>query len=395
MQFAVRTLAPDMTVVRQVVDATDELDARRQMESRGLFVSSVEPVRRPGWRTARDRSFSLLLFSQELLALLEAGLAIVEALEALLEKEGAPATRAVLERLQAGLREGKRLSDVLAEQGQLFPPLYVGIVRAAEGTSDLPRALARFIDYRQRIDLVRAKVLSAAIYPSILLLVGAGVSVFLMSYVVPRFAEVYQGAGRNLPWMSQLMLGWGQFAGRHTALLFAVLSVLVAGAALALRRLVRTGGVAQLLARLPGIGERVRIYELSRLYLTLGMLSEGGIPIVHAIGTVQGIVSPAVRASLAAARAMVESGVPLSSAFEANGLTTPISLRMLRVGERTGDMGPMLTRSATFYDGEIARWIDRFTRSFEPLLMAAIGLVVGAIVVLLYMPIFDLAGDMS
>jgi general secretion pathway protein F len=144
--------------------------------------------------------------------------------------------------------------------------------------------------------------------------------------------------------------------------------------------------------KLPGIGERVRIYELSRLYLTLGMLSEGGITIVHAIDTVQGMVSPAC-AHLQAARA--GGGGPAAvGAFDA-GLTTPISLRMLRVGERTGDMGPMLTQSAAFYDGEISRWIERFTRTFEPLLMAAIGLVVGAIVVLLYMPIFDLAGDMS
>jgi general secretion pathway protein F len=125
------------------------------------------------------------------------------------------------------------------------------------------------------------------------------------------------------------------------------------------------------------------------------MLSEGGITILNAIDTVQSMVSASVRTSLAAARAAIESGQPLSDAFEANGLTTPISLRMLRVGERTGEMGPMLTQSAAFYDGEISRWIDRFTRTFEPLLMAAIGLVVGAIVVLLYMPIFDLAGDMS
>jgi general secretion pathway protein F len=161
------------------------------------------------------------------------------------------------------------------------------------------------------------------------------------------------------------------------------------------RRVLRSGGLARLCARVPGVGERVRIFELSRLYLTLGMLSEGGITIVNAIDTVQGMVSPALRASLAAARGAIEAGRPLSSAFEANNLSTPISLRMLRVGERTGEMGPMLTQSAAFYDGEISRWIDRFTRTFEPLLMAAIGLVVGAIVVLLYMPIFDLAGDMS
>jgi len=395
MQFAVRTLAPDLSIASVVVDALDEADARRQVELRGLHVSAVEPAGGHRLQRARGGKLSIVLFSQELLALLKAGLGIVEGLEALLEKEANPAARVVLERLLAGLREGKRFSSVLASQPALFPPLYVGIVRAAEGTSDLPRALARYIDYQQRIDTVRAKIVSASIYPVILLCVGGGVSAFLIGYVVPRFAEVYQGAGRNLPWMSQLLLEWGQFASSHgMPILFCALALLalaIAGA----RRLLRSGGLARLLARLPGIGERARIYELSRLYLTLGMLSEGGITIVNAIETVQSMVSPALRQSLAQARAAIESGRPLSDAFEAHGLTTPISLRMLRVGERTGDMGPMLTQSAAFYDGEISRWIDRFTRTFEPLLMAAIGLVVGAIVVLLYMPIFDLAGDMS
>ncbi|MBA5607609.1 type II secretion system F family protein [Duganella sp. FT3S] len=394
MQFDVRTLSADMVIAHLLIDGRDEADARRQVEARGLFVSAIAPVRGT-LRTRRGKGLSLVLFSQELLALLTAGLGIVEALEALLEKEASPATRGVLERLLAGLREGQRFSAVLADQPELFPPLYVGIVKAAEGTSDLPRALSRFIDYQQRIDLVRGKLVSAAIYPCILLLVGGGVSLFLIGYVVPRFAEVYQGAGRNLPWLSQQMLNWGQFAGQHTALLLGGIAAVVTGLALLLRRLAGSGGLASLLARVPGIGERVRIYELSRLYLTLGMLSEGGITIVHAIETVHGMVSPAVRAGLQGARSDIEAGLPLSTAFERHGLTTPISLRMLRVGERTGDMGPMLTQSAAFYDGEISRWIDRFTRTFEPLLMAAIGLVVGAIVVLLYMPIFDLAGDMS
>jgi general secretion pathway protein F len=395
MQFAVRTLAPDLTIGNHLVDALDAADARRQVEARGLFVSAVEAQGGARMARARGPKLSLVLFSQELLALLNAGLGIVEGLEALLEKEAAPASRGVLERLLAGLREGQRFSSVLASQPALFPPLYVGIVRAAEGTSDLPRALARYIDYQQRIDTVRSKIVSASIYPVILLCVGGGVSSFLIGYVVPRFAEVYQGAGRNLPWMSQLLLEWGQFAANHGSAILLCVAALVALAVTGVRRLLRSGGVARLLKRLPGIGERARIYELSRLYLTLGMLTEGGITIVGAIETVQPMVSTTLGAALANARAAIESGRPLSDAFEANGLTTPISLRMLRVGERTGDMGPMLTQSAAFYDGEISRWIDRFTRTFEPLLMAAIGLVVGAIVVLLYMPIFDLAGDMS
>jgi general secretion pathway protein F len=125
------------------------------------------------------------------------------------------------------------------------------------------------------------------------------------------------------------------------------------------------------------------------------MLLEGGIPIVPAMETAGGTISPALRERLGEARVVVQSGSPLSSAFEQEGLTTPISLRMLRVGERSGELGNMLTRSAAFYDGEISRWIDRFTRLFEPLLMSAIGLVVGTIVVLLYLPIFDLAEGLS
>jgi general secretion pathway protein F len=399
MQFNVRALSADNLITNLTVDARDEADARRQVEARGLFAAAIDPARAPSLGFSRQRSqqgrLSLVLFSQELLALLTAGLSIVEGLEALLEKETNEATRLVFTRLLTGLRDGKRFSSVLAEQPELFPSLYIGIVRAAEGTSDLPRSLERFINYQQRIDSVRSKIISAAIYPSILMLVGGGVTFFLIGYVVPRFAEVYQGAGRGLPWLSELLLVWGQFAARHSG----VVLLSAAGGAIGifhwLRHFIQRGGTARLIAALPGIGERVRIYELSRLYLTLGMLLEGGIPIVTAIETVSGLVSTDIKAGLVMAKESIEAGMPLSTAFEANRLTTPISLRMLRVGERSGELGQMLTQSAAFYDGEISRWIDRFTRTFEPLLMAAIGIVVGLIVVLLYMPIFDLAGSLS
>jgi len=400
MQFDVRALSPDNVMSRLVLDAQDEADARRQIEARGLFAASVQRASSSLLDAARgvqagSRKLSLVLFSQELLALLTAGLGIVEALEGLLEKESNLALRSVLSRLLEGLREGKRLSAVLAEQPDLFPPLYIGIVRASEGTSDLPRALSRFIDYQQRIDAVRGKIVSAAIYPSILLLVGGGVSFFLIAYVVPHFAEVYRGAGRDLPWMSQLLLSWGRFSSSHLPTLLMAMALVAVIAVQGLRQLLRGQGLTRWISRLPAIGERVRIHELSRLYLTLGMLVEGGIPIVTAMSMVEGMVSMQIRDGLRSTRSMVESGIPLSNAFESNHLSTPISSRLLRVGERTGELGAMLSRSAAFYDGEISRWIDRFTRSFEPLLMAAIGVVVGVIVVSLYMPIFDLAGSIS
>ena len=341
------------------------------------------------------RSFSLLLFSTELLALLEAGLSLVEAFEALLDKETSPAARAVLQSLGRDLRDGLRFSAALARQAEVFPPLYVGIVRAAEGTSDLPQALSRYIDYQTRLDMLRSKVLSAAIYPAILLIVGGAVTLFLMAYVVPRFAGVYQGSGRSLPWLSQRLLDWGQLVGQHASAAFWSLLVLTLVAAYWLRRFIQSGRWLLFLTRLPGIGERVRVIELSRLYLTTGMLLEGGIPILAALDIVGHTVSPNTRAALLAARRSISDGGTLSQGFETSGLATPIALRMLRVGERSGQLGAMLTRSALFYEGESSRWIERFTKVFEPVLMTAIGLLVGLIVILLYMPIFDLAGTLQ
>lgn len=398
MQFAVRALGAENLMVQLTVDAADEADARHQVESRGMVPASVRragsglSLSLPRGRGGRNR-FSLVLFSQELLALLRAGLGAVEAIEALLEKEGSDAVREVLRRLLSGLRDGKRLSAVLAEQPSHFPSLYVGMMRAAEGTSDLPIALERFIQYQEQIDRVRNKIVSAAIYPAILLLVGGIVSLFLIGYVVPRFADVYQGAGRDLPWMSRLLLDFGLLLSHHTLAVLLALAGVLAAAVLAYHRLSDGRGPVGLLRHVPGMRERLLIFELSRLYRTLGMLNEGGIPIVQALRMVGTVVSAGINAGLDAATAMIEAGTPLSSAFESCGLTTPISVRMVRVGERTGELGSMLSQSAAFYDEETSRWIDRFTRALEPALMAVIGGVVGLIVVLLYMPIFDLAGS--
>jgi general secretion pathway protein F len=221
------------------------------------------------------------------------------------------------------------------------------------------------------------------------------VALFLMMYVVPKFAAVYKDSGRDLSIMSQLLLGWGDFIGKNSLIVIPVLLGAVFYVIQYIRRIGREGRWGQIAAKIPGIKERAQILEISRLYLTVGMLLEGGITVVTALDMVAGTLSTESRVKLAAARADITNGEQLSRAFEMHGLTTPISLRMLRVGERSGQMGAMLTRSALFYEGESARWIERFSKIVEPALMAFIGLVVGLIVVLLYMPIFDLAGSIQ
>ena len=251
MHYDVRALSSDHLISHLTIEGRDEQDVRRQVELRGLFAAEIRPSAKLAGRGRLGRHWSLILFSQELLALMTAGLSIVEGLEALSEKEANDGVRAILQQLLAGLRDGKRFSAVLAEQPYHFPPLYIGIVRAAEGTSDLPRSLARYLDYRKRSDSVRSKVVSATIYPAFLALVGGGVSFFLMFYVVPKFAQVYQEAGRSLPLASRLVMEWGRFATAHSALLLACLAGLAATTAVIARELIRRGGVTRLVAMIP------------------------------------------------------------------------------------------------------------------------------------------------
>lgn len=391
MQFTVRALSEDLQLRQLQVEALDADEAARVVRAQGLFVASVD--RAALALGSRGPALDLLSFSQELLALLQAGLGIVEAIEALHEKERRPLVRQLYERMLQSLREGRRLSAALAEHPAVFPPLYLGVLGAAEGTSDLPQSLERYIAYRQRMDALRAKVVGAAIYPAILLVVGSAVSLFLVGYVVPRFAAVYEGAGRQLPWMSAVLLQAGRWMSAHWLLMLGGLVALVSAVVWSWRSGTLQSAAGALAARLPGLGERIRMYQLSRTYLTLGMLLEGGIAVLPALHTAAQAGGPGVAPRLREAALLVSQGLPLSEAFDRFGLATGISLRLLLVGERTGQLGTMLGRSAAFFDGEIARWLDRFMRSFEPLLMAGIGLVVGVLVLLLYMPIFDLAGS--
>jgi general secretion pathway protein F len=288
--------------------------------------------------------------------------------------------------------EGRTLSYALQKFPADFPQLYESTVRASERTGDLSEAMTRYIAYQSQVDFVRKKVVSASIYP--LLLIGAGglVTIFLMAYVVPRFSRIYEDIGTNLPLMSRLLLQWGKLLQAHGGVVLLVLAAIVAALVYVAGRPSTKSWAMRRLWQIPAIGERMRVYQLARFYRTLGMLLAGGIPIVQAIKMVSEMLPPALREDLAGAAGKISEGRSISYAMEIHRLTTPVALRMLRVGERTGQMGEMMERIAAFHDEEMARWVEWFTRLFEPLLMAVIGVVIGLIVVLMYLPIVELAG---
>lgn len=396
MRYEVKALRGEDELAALRLEAADAADAAVQVQGQGYTVIAVRPkTALPVWRKAGTGRFPLVLFSQELLALLEAGLSLMESLETLAEKEQHAHIRKTLEQMIASLYEGHAFSHALEHSTASFPLLYVATVRACEKSGGLPEALARYVAYQSQMDAVRRQVVSASIYPLLLTGVGALVTLFLMLYVVPRFSHIYAEIGGDLPLMSRLLMRWGQVLDAHgPAILAAALASLLAAAYAATRPASKQWLLLQLW-RLPSLGQRLRIFQLARFYRSLGMLLRGGMPVVTSLQMVSDLLESSLRGQLGLASARIREGHPLSGAMEQYGLTTPVASRMLRVGERTGRMGEMMERIAGFYEEETARWVERFTRLFEPLLMVFIGLVIGGIVMLMYFPIFELAGSIQ
>lgn len=395
MRYLVKAVKGSNDLLTLEVDAPDEAGVTAHADLRGYTILAIEPQQFSLPRLKTRNKFPVLLFSRELLALLSAGLSLTEVIDTLVEKELNAANRKLLESLRTSLYQGKSLSHALQAYPDIFSEFYVATISASERTGSLKEALGRYVRFQEQADVIRKRVVSASIYPALLLGVGGLVGFFLMFYVVPRFSRVYEDIHGDLPFFSQLLMEWGQFAAGHAAVLIGGIVVCIGLAAFWLSKPGSRVRLMQTIQRIPAIGERVRLYQLSRLYRTLGMLLRGGIPIVKAIDMAKGLLATELQIKLSGAERDIREGVTTSQAMDKHLLSTPVSSRMLRVGERSGQMGEMMERTADFMDEELARWIDWFTKLFEPLLMAFIGIVIGLIVVLMYMPIFELASSLQ
>lgn len=395
MKFELK-VARGQQIQSLVLDAGDAIQAQLQAEAQGYSVLATKAQGKLAVaRGFGKQKFNLMLFSQELLSLLDSGLSLVEAIEALAEKEGNAESKTILTQVMAALYEGLPLSSALERFPQVFPALYVALIRSSERTGDMVQALGRHVTYQGQLDAVRKKIVTASIYPVLLIIVGGLVMLFLLGYVVPKFSTIYESAGTDLPWMSQVLLAWGRLLQEHGQQVFLGFIAVVSALGYVLSLQAVRAAIMNQVWKIPALGETMRIYQLARFYRTLGMLLRGGIPLVTAMQMVSSLLQPALRGSLALVERDIREGKALSSAMEEHGMTTSIAIRMLRVGERTGRMGEMMERIGVFYDEEIARAVDWFTRLLEPLLMVVIGLVIGVVVVLMYMPIFELAGNIQ
>jgi general secretion pathway protein F len=246
-----------------------------------------------------------------------------------------------------------------------------------------------------RVQAVRDRVVGASIYPALLLVVGLGVIMFLLGVVVPKFAVLIESTRAEMPWSSQLLMQWGRLFSSHTKAIFSVLGVLVIAAIFQWRQLKAAGFRAAWIERMPFVGSLARQFRQAQFYRTVAMLLKGGIAAPRALTLGTSLLGESDSRQLATAIGQIQAGQELGLSLRNAGLADEIASSMLGVAQKTGSLSDAFERIATFYERNLQRSIEVGSRMFEPILMIFIGLVIGMIVVLMYMPIFDLASSLQ
>lgn len=393
MRFKVRYLTPAQHIEQRWVTAPDASAALGLLSAEGCIALGAQPARHAWFSGALH--FDTPLFIAQLAALLGAGLGLVEALEALADNEPTPARRELLTALLRELRAGEPLSIALAQFPTQFPELLCACVRAAERTGDLRTALLRYGEYRSRSDGLRRRLVTALLYPGIVLAVGTAVTAFLLTVVVPRFATLITDNGRELPWATRLLFDISASFAAQPVLWLSTLLAVVAVAVLLAGNGDKRRAMASWLMRAPLIGDLLLRQRLSRFCRALALLLEGGIPLGNALSVAAPLAGGDDDQLDVRLQRSLEDGHPLSEALTGAGIATPLSTRMLRAGEGSGQLAGMLARVADFHEDEVTRDTERIAKIAEPLLMLALGLLIGGVVLLLYLPIFDLAGGLQ
>lgn len=401
--FTYRVAKPDGSTINGQVEGDDESRVRAKLESQGLLVFKLHR-RGVGSAAASGKSWSwgrlplgeFLIFNQELLALVKSGLPVLRVWELLIERSAHAGFQQVLRNVREEIRGGSSASDALAKHPLYFPDLYVATVKAGEQSGNLPDVLQRYVVYLKLMMGLRQKVMKALSYPAFLILIGVGVIGFLLTYVMPTFVSVYGESAKALPWATQALLD----VVNHAESRLLPLGLLLMGLVLGVRAYYVTPkgrlAIDRLLLKLPLFGPIAVKHNTVQLTRTLGTILAGGIPLVDALQNARSAVSNRwVSQGLAGAVNEIREGVTLASALDRPRVLPNLAIEMLSVGEETGSLDAMLRDVAEFYEADLDTRLTQLTTWIEPALLLVMGVLVGGIVIVMYLPVFQMAGSVG
>lgn len=395
--FVYKAGREDGSVFTKEADAESPEALRKELEESGYLVLQLKKRHALGLEALsgrkKQKTEDFLVFNQELLVLIKAGLPIVQSLDILAERTSHPAFKDALVDVKTEVRGGKSLSDAMSRHPGFFPELFCNSLRAGERTGALADVLARFIIYQKRLLDVKRKMVSALTYPTFIVGFTILLLIFLLTYVVPAFTQTYADSQASLPLPTLMLMKFTHIL-KHYFPLFIAMAL---GMAYAFRGWYRTENgrltVDKYLLKVPLIGGALRGYIISTMTSTLSTILSGGIPMLQALEMVsRSITNREVSNKMKYVQERVREGKSLAGSFEETKIMPTMTIRMIEVGEATGALEAMLDDISNFYEDRVNVRLQRLTSLIEPIIIATLGLIVGSIVIIMYLPIFEMAG---
>jgi type IV pilus assembly protein PilC len=395
-EFILRVGTPEGDVIERQVTAASLRAAQEEMRRQGLHVFEAKrgAVHAADFIPRFTKTVStehFLLFNQELLALVRAGLPIVQSFDIMLERQKNVRFREVLSDIREKLTSGIALSDAFAAYGNMFPPIYSTSIRAGERSGDLEGVLRRFLKYQKMIVQLRKKVVGALVYPAVLVTMSAAMIFIMLTFVIPKFAEFFTGFGSQLPWFTALMINVATGMRKNFVVVGIVALLVIAG----INRWIATSGRLiwdRFKLHIPMVGGILHRFAIMQFTQSLGTLLAGGTPMVPAIEIAsQSVTNQLVSTKITEIVQNVREGEPLWRSLDNTGVISDLAVEMIKVGESTGALTEMLANVSEFYDEEIEARLSRLVAAIEPIILVFMGIVIAVLLYAFYLPLFRLS----
>lgn len=401
MEFRCRLVTAAGEIVEGTYAAESEARLRHDFENQGLHILSLRKrhvLAGLGGLAQRRKipRHEFLVFNQEFATLLKAGMPLVQSIDLLRQQVTNPVFKGVLNDVHEKVRSGIALSDAFSDQGDLFPRVYTASLLAGERSGNLDAVLRRYVAYEKVVDAVKRKTVSALIYPALLIALAVFLIGIIVLRVVPAFSDFYASFGAELPLSTRVILGFSNLVQQQFGLVVAVLAVAAAAFATWIRQTGQRARFDRLVLTIPWIGPTIRKFTTAQMARTLSTLLGGGIPLVNSMEvTARSVNNRYMANELDAVTQRVREGQGLAASLAARAVVPDVALKMIEVGESTGALQDMLGSLADFYDEEVETAVGRFVTLIEPALLVVMGIVIAALVLALYMPLFQLTSVVS
>ncbi len=400
--FTYRVARSDGSTIHGHVEGDNESSVRAKLESQGLLVFNLHRRGITSVKTETSWSWGklplgqFLIFNQELLALIKSGLPILRIWDLLIERASHAGFQRTLRDVREDIRGGASTSDALAKHPLYFPELYVATVKAGEQSGNLPEVLQRYIVYLKLMVGLRQKVKKAISYPIVLIIIGLAVVGFLLTYVMPTFVSVYGESAKTMPWATQVLLD--VVVNAKSWIIPAAVAVMCITLGIHAYYATSAGQLTidRLVLKVPVVGQIAVEHNTVQLTRTLGTILAGGTPLVDALQGARGAVSNRwISQEMIGAVNEIREGVTLADALDRCRVLPRLAIEMLSVGEETGSLDTMLRDVAEFYEADLDTKLTQLSTWIEPALLLVMGILVGGIVIVMYLPVFQMAGTVG